>query len=58
MIQQYEHIQTLKIVKLDISPFYIKNALKIYVKYTKVKSITKHPKKELNLLNIFFNKCF
>ena len=27
--------------KLEISHFYIKNALKMYVKYTKVKPITK-----------------
>jgi len=46
-------------MELDISPFYIKNTLKIYVKYTKVKSITKVSKEELNVLIIlFFNKCF
>jgi hypothetical protein len=48
-----------KNMKLDISPLYIKNTFKIYVKYTKVKSITKEPKEKLNALNIlFFNKNF
>jgi hypothetical protein len=42
-------------MKLDIyTPFYTKNTLKIYVKYTKVKSVTKEPKKELNVLTILF----
>jgi hypothetical protein len=30
-------------MKLDVCPFYIKNTFKIYVKYTKVKSISIEP---------------
>jgi len=46
-------------MKLDVSPFYIKNTFKIYVKYTMVKSLTKGSKEELNALTIlFFNNIF
>jgi len=37
---------------LEISPFYIKNAFKMYVEYKKVKLITKKPKVFKN------NDCF
>jgi hypothetical protein len=45
-----------KNMKLDIFPFYIKNTLKMYVKYAKVQSITEGSKEVLNVLtNLFFN---
>jgi len=41
MIQECENVQTLNTIKLEISPFYMKNKFKMWAEYTKVKLITK-----------------
>ena len=44
MIQECEQTQKLKIVSSRFPPLCIKNTFKMYIKYTKLNSITKKPK--------------